>query len=216
MWYEVLVAWLVAAFGVLSLYLDPGTSIAASGVSMIVASNVFVYSLYKGGGLPILFPALPAILLTQSVCRVLGVPEHLVDPALLLTLLAAIAFHWDVPRVRALFNPSLPPALLAGILIGVWVGTQNPVRFCLTPIVEVIGYTVIRDRLRGGMSMLYVASLPVALYLNQATYVSLTFLGFSIILYLVKAVAIEVRHEVAPYITAVDVLIRPALAGVSF
>jgi hypothetical protein len=213
--YKLLVVGLVAVSGALSTYLGPGLSAALSGVTLVVASNLFAYSLYRGSRwLPVLVPAIPAAVMTRSVCHILALPDFLVDAVLLATLLATVALHWGIGRVRAVFRPAVPVALLSGVILGIWVGVSNPLRFALTPILEVTAYAVLREGLGVGEVVPYAVATLVALDLNPATYVDPAFLVLSSALYLAKVLTLELRSAVAPYILSLDVLLRPALAGV--
>jgi hypothetical protein len=213
--YELLVVGLVAASGALSTYLDPGLSVALSGVTLVVASNLFAYSLYRGSRwLPVLVPAVPATVMTYGICRILLLPEFLVDAVLLATLLATVALHWGANRVRAIFRPAVPVALLPGVVLGIWVGVPSPLRFALIPVLEVAAYAVLREGLGVGEVVPYAVATLVALDLNPATYVGPTYLVLSSALYIAKLLTLELRTAVAPYVLSLDVVLRPALAGV--
>ena len=212
--YELLAVGFVATSGALSIYLDPGVSLALSGVSLVLALNVFTYSSYRGRSLPILIPALPATVLVYSICQILELPNYFVDSVILFTVLATLIFHWGVGRVRELFKPVVPIATLAGVLAGIWVGSPSPLKFSLTPLLEVVAYAVVRDGSKVGQALPYSLAILVALNLNPATYVSPVLLVVSSLLYLAKVVVIEVRPSIAPYLVGLDTLVRPTLAGV--
>jgi len=212
--YELLVLGFVATSGAISTYLDPGVSLALSGVALVVASNAFAYSSYRGRGLPVVVPAVPATVVVYAICRVLALPDYFVDTALLAVLLATLVAHWGTGRVREVFKPAVPIAVLAGVLAGTWVGTLNPLRFTLTPLLEVLAYLVLRSYLELQRVVPYAAATLVALNLNPVTYVNPVLLALSSALYVAKVAVLEVRPSLVPYVVCLDVLLRPTLAGV--
>ena len=212
--YELLVLGFVATSGALSTYLDPGVSLALSGVALVVASNAFAYSSYRGRGLPVVVPAVPATVVVYSICRILVLPDYFVDTALLAVLLVTLVVHWGTSRVRDVFKPVVPLAVLTGVLAGIWVGTSNPLRFTLTPLLEVLAYLVLRSYLELRQAVPYATAMLVALNLNPATYVNPVLLALSSALYVAKVAVLEVRPSLVPYVVSLDALLRPTLAGV--
>ncbi|MEM0015082.1 MAG: hypothetical protein QXS42_05525 [Zestosphaera sp.] len=199
----------------LTILLGPSIyALAIVAFTLLTVCNLTFYGIYKGVN-PTFIPAgLTAATLVYLIVEFLSLPDFIVEIPLLAVLLMLASLHWDSLGVRGSFSYATPPALLAGVLIGIWVGLGTPLRFCLASMIETTYYRLLREYYRlGGFALCLTSLLFIAIYVSPLLSINVSFLAFSLLLYVCKAYLFERGLSNATHIADLDVFLKPLAAG---
>ncbi len=125
-----------------------------------------------------------------------------------------MSYYWDYESVRALFSGLTPLALLTGVVLGVWIGLENPLRYCLMSFLDVTAYRLIKEKyVLSSVAICLPALLFIAAYSSPFLHLNTVFLGVSSLLYVAKLILSEKSKVLVRHVINLDAVIKPLLAG---
>lgn len=212
---EVLAFLGVAASNIFTLVVrDTLQDIVVVSTLLVATYNLVFYGTHKNLNPTLTPPLLITATLTHLTTSFFALPSFIVDLVLITSLLTLLSYYWDYESVRTLFSGLTPLALLAGVVLGVWVGLENPLRYCLMSFLDVTAYRLIRERyVLSGVAFCLPALLFITAYSSPFLHLNTAFLVASTLFYVAKLILSERSEVLVRHVINLDAVIKPLLAG---
>jgi len=213
-----LLALIILASSVLSLRLqsDLLTYTISAIASIIVINSTLILASgleYRG-----LLTVYSGYIFCISLIGALGLLEaagHLLDLGYIVILLLLLTIYHYNTGLRELLTAELPIILIASVILGVYVGLHNPLRYSVTALIDAVSLIVVSST--GEDIVLFLAaSLLVftVLYAIPTLMQSTVVFTLMLTIYIVRAVLVLLkRMRVFKAVLILDILLRPVLVA---
>jgi hypothetical protein len=151
----------------------------------------------------------------MGVLRLLGVTGYLLDLGYIVVMLLLLTMYYHNTGLHEILTAELPIILLVSVILGVYIGLSNPLRYAVTALVDAISLIIVSYSSENSMvffatSLLLFTILYTMSTLTQSTMVFI--LMFSV--YIVRAILILLRRiSFFKAILILDILLRPILVA---
>lgn len=195
--------------GFLAYTVSAVASITILNLTLLLASG----SEYRG--LIVIYSGYVFFVSLMGVLRLLGVTGYLLDLGYIVVMLLLLTMYYHNTGLHEILTAELPVILLVSVILGVYIGLSNPLRYAVTALVDAISLIIVSYSSENSMvffatSLLLFTILYTMSTLTQSTMVFI--LMFSV--YIVRTILILLRRiSFFKAILILDILLRPILVA---